>query len=57
VTIRLQLALVLAQPGFDVITVTADPVDLGADGVQALLDGTVVALEGKYVNEKIISGR
>jgi hypothetical protein len=43
----LQLALeiaVAAQPLLNIVTVTLEPVDLGADGVQALLNGTVEAL-------------
>lgn len=43
----LQLALqvlVLVEPGLDVRAVTLNPDNLGADGVEALLDGTVVAL-------------
>jgi hypothetical protein len=48
--ISLQLALeilVLAEPGLDVLAVALQPVDLGADGVEALLDGAVVALRVK----------
>jgi hypothetical protein len=36
--------LVVLQPGLDVLAVTLQPVDLGADGVQALRNGTVVSL-------------
>lgn len=50
IKIRSQLALeilVLAQPAFHVLAVPSNPVDLGADGVETLLDGTVVALHRK----------
>lgn len=36
--------LVVLQPGLDVLAVTLQPVNLGADGVQALRNGTVVTL-------------
>lgn len=45
--IQSQLALevlVVLQPGLDILAVTLQPVDLGLDGVQALGDGTIVAL-------------
>lgn len=36
--------LVLAQPGIHVFTVTLEPLDLGTDSIETLLDGTVEAL-------------
>ena len=45
--IDLQLALeiaVVAQPLLNIVAVTLEPVDLGADGVKTLLDGTIEAL-------------
>jgi hypothetical protein len=44
----LQLALevlVLSEPGLDVLAVALEPVDLGTDGVETLLNSTVVALK------------
>lgn len=44
---KLQLALevlVVLQPVLDILAITLQPVDLGADSVQALGDGTIVAL-------------
>lgn len=40
----LLLALVVAKPVLDVLAVTIDPVNLGANGVKALLNGTIEAL-------------
>lgn len=45
---RSQLALeilALAQPALYILAVTPDPVDLGADSVETLLNRTVVALQ------------
>jgi hypothetical protein len=40
----LQLALVAAQPLLNIVTVTLEPVYLGADSIKTLLNSTVVTL-------------